>query len=121
MNLCVAGQNRILVVRQDCVALRDGFVRDVVGELLELRMNRYGEQDFLTVGLRALAVLADNAPLDVAGFAKLNSLPEEAARGLIHTFVTSGYARQMDDPELYVLTSLARSLIGLAGPGDLLN
>jgi DNA-binding IclR family transcriptional regulator len=84
-------------------------------------IDKDGDLDALTLGLRALAVLADNAPIDVAGFAKLNCVSEEEARKLMQTYEKYGYARRTSHREIYILTKLARDLVGQAGPGERLN
>lgn len=84
-------------------------------------MDKNGDLDSLTVGLRALAILADNAPVDVAGFAKLNCVSEEEARKLMRAYETYGYAQRTTHREIYILTQLARDLVGRVGPGDRLN
>ncbi|WP_404479960.1 hypothetical protein [Novosphingobium sp. BL-52-GroH] len=84
-------------------------------------MNKNGGLESLAVGLRALAVLADNAPVDVAGFAKLNCVSEDEARRLMRTYEKCGYARRTSDQEIYILTQLARDLIGQPEPGDRLH
>lgn len=84
-------------------------------------MNKNGDLESLSVGLRALAVLADNAPVDVAGFAKLNRVSEDEARRLILTYEKCGYACRTANQEIYIPTQLARELIGQARPGERLH
>jgi len=84
-------------------------------------MNKNGDLEALAAGLRALAVLADNAPLDIAGFAKLSGLTEDEARQLMHTYENCGYARRTQGHEIYVLTQLARDLVGQAAPDSRLH
>ncbi|WP_336951589.1 hypothetical protein [Sphingobium aromaticivastans] len=84
-------------------------------------MNKYAECDSLTLGLRGLVLMADNAPVDVAGFARLNGLSEKQARGLMRTYEKCGYARRTSQREIYVPTQLAIELVGQVGPADRLN
>lgn len=69
----------------------------------------------LTKGLRALGTLAIHAPVGPVEFAAASGLGLAEAAELLETFEAYGYARRVPGGSLYVLTRLARTLMGNVG------
>ena len=69
------------------------------------------EIEELRIGLRALSVLARNAPLDLADFARLNDLPQPDAAEIVAVFESFGYVRLHVEQALLEVTPMALSLV----------
>ena len=69
------------------------------------------ETEELRIGLRALCVLARNAPLELAEFAKLNDLPQHDAAEIVAVFESFGYVRLLVEQELLEITPMAFALV----------
>ena len=69
------------------------------------------EIEELRIGLRALSVLARNAPLDLADFARLNDLTQPDAAGIVAVFESFGYVRLLVEQALLEATPMALALV----------
>lgn len=79
-------------------------------------MGTHNDIAFLERGLRALAIVADHAPVDIATLARIQNSDIDHARALMHIFVSDGYARpltedNLTDQSLFVLTPLAIGMV----------
>lgn len=77
-------------------------------------MDEKREAEVLARGLRALATFANHAPLDLTRFARLNSVSVKQAKDLMQAYEVCGFAQRMLPQELYILTPMARNLVGIA-------